>query len=264
VLVLSAAVLLLPTDYFALVFAIASMIGAWEWSRLSGITTPWKHVIYALGVFVTQVVLYDLFFVHDVPSKAFLDAVLGVAAVFWVFAALFIIAYPRAARVWSHRPLRLAGGFFVLIPFWVSASWLHDVVEYGALIFIAVLLTAAADAGGYIAGKTMGKHKLAVHVSPGKTIEGFIGGVILTMVVSMLVVQLAGWHQVSLLQAAMIGLMMSIVSVVGDLTVSLLKRESGVKDSSSLLPGHGGLMDRLDSLSATLPAFALAIDLLGI
>ncbi len=264
VIVLAAAVLLLPTDYFALVFALVSMIGAWEWSRLSGITTGWKHVVYALSVFVSLVVIYDIGFEKYVPTRALLEYALFGATLFWAGAALAIVAYPRGTAIWSHRPLMLAAGFFVLIPFWVASSWLHHKsLAYGLWIFAAVALTAAADAGAYLAGKTLGKHKLARHVSPGKTVEGFVGGVLLSIIVAMAYVHFVGFQEVTLVEAAWVGFGMAIMSVIGDLSVSLLKRESGVKDSSSLLPGHGGLMDRLDSLSASLPAFALATVLLG-
>lgn len=196
ILVLAAAVLLLPTDYFALVFAIVSMVGAWEWCRLSGITTAWKHVFYAVAMFITLVVVYDVGFERYVPTHMLLEYALAAASVFWLLAAIAIVAYPRGAKLWSHRPFMLAAGFFVLIPFWVASSWLHHKADYGVWIFAAVVLTAAADAGAYLAGKTLGKRKLAVHVSPGKTIEGFIGGVILSMAVSVGYVYFVGWAEI--------------------------------------------------------------------
>jgi phosphatidate cytidylyltransferase len=131
-------------------------------------------------------------------------------------------------------------------------------VEY--LIF-TLLIVWAADAGAYFAGKKFGRVKLAPAISPGKTWEGVVGGLLL---VAALAAVIAVWQGVSIGVLLPFCLAVAAISIVGDLTVSMFKRTAGVKDSGSLFPGHGGVLDRVDSVAAAAPLFALGLGWLGL
>jgi phosphatidate cytidylyltransferase len=124
------------------------------------------------------------------------------------------------------------------------------------LILLIVAVVASADIGGYFTGRAWGKHKLKPAVSPGKTWEGFAGGVAANILLALVLWQVTGSNLVILLA---IILPTSLVSVLGDLLESMVKRHRGIKDSGALLPGHGGVLDRVDSLTAAAPVFALAL-----
>ena len=148
---------------------------------------------------------------------------------------------------------------------WVAAMYLLSYPRGGLLMVLMILVVVTADVGAYFSGKTWGKHKLALEVSPKKTWEGFWGGM-----TACLLLAIALWSllpdessHISLWAVMAVVLTTAMASVVGDLTVSMVKRESGAKDSGSLLPGHGGVLDRLDSISGAAPVFALGLLLAG-
>jgi len=166
---------------------------------------------------------------------------------------------------WRTRAMRNLMGLLVLALAWMAAVYLVSLPRGGGLIVVMVLIVATADIGAYFSGKTWGRHKLAEVVSPKKTWEGFWGGLSACVVLALLL-----WSQlpsqqahVSLAAVLVVVLATALASVVGDLTVSMVKREAGVKDSGSLLPGHGGVLDRLDSLCGAAPVFALGLLLAG-
>lgn len=124
-------------------------------------------------------------------------------------------------------------------------------------------LVWVADIGAYFSGKRFGKRKLAPHVSPGKSWEGLIGGLLLSLLLTVVVGLYRDWSFGEFLLALPAAALVVLISVVGDLTESMFKRQSGIKDSSNLLPGHGGVLDRIDSLTAAVPVFAVLLWLAG-
>ena len=157
--------------------------------------------------------------------------------------------------------MRALLGVLVLVPGWMSSVYLLSYPQGGLLMITLVLVVAAADIGAYFSGKRFGRHKLAPDVSPAKTWEGFWGGVAACAVLALVLWFLLPGRAAHIGLASMIAIVVisGLASVVGDLTVSMVKRESGVKDTGSLLPGHGGVLDRLDSLCAAAPVFALGL-----
>ena len=131
------------------------------------------------------------------------------------------------------------------------------------LIVAVMVLVWAADIGAYFSGKTFGRRKLAPRVSPGKSWEGLIGGLITSLLITLCVGLYHGWSPRELALALLGAALVVVISVVGDLTESMFKRSSGIKDSSQLLPGHGGVMDRIDSLTAAVPVFTVLLWLAG-
>ena len=233
---------------FALFTGAVICIAAWEWARLSGLPR--------LGHFIYPAVL-GLALLGAWGQPHLLQQMLWAGAAFWLLALVFVITYPATVGWWRCPARRALMGVFILLPAWSGFILLR---EFGAFWLLYVLLIAwVADIFAYFAGRAFGKHKLAPAVSPGKSWEGVAGGLVGTTLLSLsatLYLDLAAWDSLILLMTTLI---ITGVSVLGDLTESLVKREAGMKDSSQLLPGHGGFMDRIDSLTSAVPVFALLL-----
>jgi len=235
----------LPLADFRWFMGAIVVIGAWEFANLSGMKAQWQRILYAIAVGVT---LWVSSFVAPVW-------ILSAGVVWWLLALAWVLSYPSSSNQWHF--IRWFIGFAVLVPAWVGLVVLKGLPHGNYLILYVLVLVWGADVGAFFAGRTWGKRKLAPSVSPGKSWEGVWGGLACTSIVAFFVslyLELA-------LKDASIWLLMSVVtvfaSVLGDLAESMLKRHAGVKDSSQLLPGHGGFLDRIDSVTAAMPVFTL-------
>lgn len=240
---------------FALAMGLVVVLGAWEWARLAGCVAQPARVGYAALVAVLLVLL------HGAPSLAL--PLLVLAALWWACATALVLGYPGSSRFWGGRAGSLAIGLAVLLPAWQALQLLKGWPQGNWLILAVMVLVWVADIGAYFSGKTFGRRKLAPRVSPGKSWEGLIGGLLLALAVTLGVGLWRGWTSGALLLALLGAALVVLVSVVGDLTESMFKRSAGIKDSSQLLPGHGGVLDRIDSLTAAVPVFALLLWLSG-
>lgn len=258
-------VLFLSLPTLALGLAAVIGLGGWEWGRLAG----WQSVSARAGfVAVLALCMLGLFIYCDLgsrPARGQVQPVLGLACLWWSFALLWVKSYPASAVFWRSRLARSLMGLLVLACAWLAAVYLLSFPRGGLLLVVMVIIVAATDIGAYFAGTHFGRHKLAVRVSPAKTWEGFWGGMACALILA-----IALWSgipsqlaHVSLGAVITVVLSTAVASVVGDLTVSMVKRESGVKDSGAMLPGHGGVLDRLDSLCSAAPVFALGLLLAG-
>ena len=251
----------------AIEMGIILVLAAWEWAKLSGIQNQFGRVGY--GIFVAGTLLLSAWLMHAHAVQ--LEVILYAAAVWWCLALLLIILANRTkvSAVASFSNLAILGnllfGVVVLFGAFVSIVGVHRFEEYGArYILLLLILIWAADSSAYFAGKAFGKHKLAANVSPGKTWEGVAGGVLATAIVAYIIsvyLQLENPFNFYFVTIAIITVGFSIV---GDLIESLFKRRAGVKDSSQLLPGHGGVLDRIDSLLSAAPLFLLGLLIVGI
>lgn len=258
-----AALFWLPLSGFAITTIVICMLAAWEWGQLAGLKTRqqriWLAVICGLllaaMLFTLQPYQRDL---HQYQVEGSLWAALG----WWIVALFLVLSYPASAALWrSSRPLRLIFGVLTVVPFFwgmVALRQYHYESDHFAgawwLLFIMVLVWGA-DSGAYMFGRLFGKHKLAPKVSPGKTWEGFFGGLLTSAMIAWLFAVMAplAVAPVTLVICAVVA---TLASVLGDLTESMFKREAGIKDSGNLIPGHGGILDRIDSLTAAVPVFA--------
>lgn len=254
----------LPASYFSFFIGAVLLIGAWEWANLSGFSAVWQRLVYSvvlLGLLVAAAGYFG-FSGEATPQLAenAIRDLLVVGCVWWAVALLLVQGYPSSSLLWGHKLSRLLMGVLVLIPTWVALVYIRLQSNGAWLVLLLIFAIAMADSGGYFVGRRFGKRKLAPAVSPGKTWEGFAGGFLVNCVLALLLVSLL---KVDLVWALAVILPTSLVSVLGDLLESMVKRHEGVKDSGSILPGHGGVLDRVDGITAGAPVFALALLSMG-
>ena len=241
-----AAIYLLPTQGLAWLLWALAATAAWEWAGLSGLSAPRQRAVYVLALTVVFIALSLL------PSVQL--PLLYALAVIWCLALVAVMIYPAAAGWIRFRWLVGLLGAFILPGAVVALVTVHRLPDGANWMLFVLVICWAADIGAYFAGKALGRHKLAPAVSPGKTWEGAAGGLTLAMVVCPGILLAADRLSLdwALVLVGLVG-----ISIVGDLFESLLKRATGIKDSSQLLPGHGGVLDRVDSILSVTPFFTL-------
>jgi phosphatidate cytidylyltransferase len=272
-------VFLLHLTWFAAAVAGVLLLAAREWGRFTDKEKAAPYV--AMSAFLLAALTLWQFSPPFAfwPSLGYPDLsvlvdnlpllVLSAAVLFWFISPVLLWFYPQRTGWWRQSLLlRHALGVVLILALWVALvslrkiGNLYDPLKGALIIMYVLLLVWAADVGAYIAGKLFGKHKLAPAVSPGKTWQGFWGGMLLAVVIGHFAAQLFGISSNSDWGFRALTLVTIIASVVGDLVESLCKREAGIKDSGTIFPGHGGMLDRIDSLMAAAPVFALGALLL--
>ena len=253
------AIFWLPTPAFGVVTAGVVLAGGWEWSRLAGWTDAahrWVFLLVLAAVLGAAALL-----VH----RGGLALVLFAGALWWLAALGLVLRYERSGTgLPASAGLRALAGLLTLVPAWLALVALHGQGARGpAWVFFLAALVWLADIGAYFAGRRWGRRRLAVRVSPAKSWEGVVGGTLAALAWTLTAALVAGlpparWPALLLVAAGTVA-----ASVLGDLTESLFKREAGVKDSGDLLPGHGGVLDRIDSLTAAAPVFLLLVHWAG-
>jgi phosphatidate cytidylyltransferase len=258
-----AALFLLPPVGFAVVTIVVCMLAAWEWGQFAGFKSRTQRVWLAiLCGFLLAAMMLSLPAYQQSVHLIQISGSLWLSLAWWIAAFILVVLYPGSAAAWRNsRPLKLIFGLLTIVPFfWGMLSLrLYGYAENhynGAwwLLYV-MLLVWGADSGAYMFGKLFGKHKLAPKVSPGKTWEGLIGGLLTSALISWL---FGRYVPLNVAPATLLicSVIATLASVLGDLTESMFKREAGIKDSGNLIPGHGGIMDRIDSLTAAVPVFA--------
>jgi phosphatidate cytidylyltransferase len=263
-MLIGTSIIFLPVPWLAGLFAVLVLVAAWEWADLAGLSSFVAKALFTLlvaGLIVWVAWSARLF--DGVLLRSQVQDILGLGCLWWAIALLWVKAYPASAIMWQSTPMRMLMGLLTLIPTWLALVYLR-LQEHGiVLIFILIALVTAADIGAYFSGRAWGKSKLAPAVSPGKSWAGFWGGVASSGVFAIIAWLLLGQEQYGLWPVLGIALATSLASVLGDLLESMVKRQRGVKDSGRILPGHGGIMDRMDSMTAAAPVFALSLMLVG-
>lgn len=246
---------LLDGGWFALFIGAVVSLGAWEWARLAGFAAQPLRVGYAALVAGLLGLLYQL------PMLA--PVVLVLALLWWLVALALVVGYPQSSRFWSGSWQRVLIGLLLLLPAWQGLVLFKQWPQGNWLILAVMVLVWGADIGAYFAGKAFGKRKLAAQVSPGKSWEGFYGGMAASLLITLGVAIYREWSLFDAVLALLGAAVVVAFSVLGDLNESMFKRQAGIKDSSNLLPGHGGILDRIDSLTAAIPVFASLLILAG-
>lgn len=254
------AIFLLPTLWFALAMIVPVTLAGREWANLSG---DCRRTFLALQVLSLLALTAGLVLSPAVTGIAG-STLLWIAAAFWCWALLLVVRYPAITGWHRQRAVMTLIGLVLLVPAWYAVVYLQaltvtvgDRELRGLLLLGGFLIVWGADVGAYFAGRAFGRHKLAVQVSPGKSIEGAVGGLLLTLLLALALAVYLALPPVSTLWLLALVLLTTGASILGDLFESMVKRQAGVKDSGNLLPGHGGMLDRIDSITCALPVFAL-------
>ncbi len=249
------AVLFMPSALFTLLIALLVLAGAKEWSAMMGLYSAKACTLYTLLVALVLLLL-------QLPWAPEPGLIHQIAVFWWLLAALLVISYPRLTVIWGQRWTKGLAGLLVLVPAWSSLVWLHNQPSGRYPLLFLLLLVWGADTGAYFVGKHYGHVKLIPSVSPAKSWAGVGGAVVAVLLIAMLSQFLIVWpweHPMLVYGVAMITL---VGIILGDLLESMYKRHCGMKDSGQLLPGHGGVMDRIDSITAAAPVFAVCLYML--
>ncbi len=259
----------LPFAAFSLGAVLLFLLASREWGRF---VLP-RHANWLLLPFGAALALslwgHPAQLLVQQPAGGLVRGILYVGGLWWLLALSMVLAYPLGTRVWRRNPwLKGLFGLLTLLPFFWSLLVLrsHEYALHptqgGWVLFFVMLLVWCADSGAYFVGRTLGKHKMLPAVSPNKTLEGLTGGLLLaTAVAAGVACQVVPtWSERGVIIAC--SMLAVLASVLGDLAESLFKRQAGIKDSGTLLPGHGGILDRIDSLTAALPVFVVSYLLL--
>lgn len=253
-----AAIWFLPPFYFSLLLSVFILLGAWEWAGFMPTLSPTLRFVYvmlmAAGIYVVRIL------------PPFWIIWVGLAAWIWIFCATVAYQIEKKPFALQNSFLRVVFGFFVLLPCWVALDVIRNTAvghQGSELVLLVLAIIWAADIGAYFTGRAWGKKHLIHRVSPKKTWAGLFGGLACALVVTFVgcwLLPMAFNEKITLM---VIGLVTALLSVIGDLGISLLKRLSHVKDSGVLFPGHGGVLDRMDSVAAATVIFVLCLPLIG-
>ena len=253
--------------FFALFISLIVLVASWEWGEFIGL----KHGRQKIGYLsVVAFIIMSLFMLLEITPKTqsissvSVSIILALGFLFWLITLPLLKYYPRNANKWSNKFKIAVMGILTLLPAWVGMVQLKYLLVEGYFVLGLVAMVAAVDSGAYFIGKQFGHEKLAPHLSPNKTWEGALGGFVLCLLVNLLLVwilhnfllTLNGW-QIMLLVLLSFGV--TFFDVIGDLFISMLKRNRAIKHSGFLLPGHGGVLDRIDGLIAVIPGFVLIV-----
>jgi phosphatidate cytidylyltransferase len=252
-----------PSLAFAAFLGVFILVGAWEWTALCGLQKLPARLVYVAFIGVSG----GAFAVSPslLIKAAWMWPLMALVVLWWLWAFIEVLAYQDVRQGFlASLPGKLLSGFFVLVPAWLAPLVLRDLPQ-GALpdgrwLTLYLLgIVWVADSGAYFAGHRWGRTKLAPHVSPGKTWEGVVGGQVAVLALALLA-GVFGWRFTGneLVEWIALSLATAFVSVFGDLFESRAKRAAGVKDSGTIFPGHGGVLDRIDAFTAAAPLFTLA------
>jgi phosphatidate cytidylyltransferase len=257
--VVIAFIFLLDRIWFSVLFAVFVAIGAWEWAGLCKLSEKMK-CLYSLFIVLILSVIYWL------DNNFLYSSIILSGVIYWFYAVVVIISYQKQRHLLGNSSsVLMLVGMLLLIPMWSGLTLLKSFSENGAsLIMCLMLLIWGADTAAYFVGKRWGKRKLASRVSPGKTWEGTLAGIGSAVIVAVCYVIVSNKNLDDSLLFVGLSILTVIGSIFGDLMESLVKREAGQKDSGSILPGHGGVMDRIDSLTAASPVFVFGVIYFGL
>ncbi len=255
-----AIILLPPTWLFSLIVGLVFLGAQWEWTRLCGIRAPFARALFPIVTAALMALAW-----HEGRFAHAWVVVLAAGLVWWLASLIWLRSYTFAASpTRDHAGLKLLVSWLVLIPAWAALTWIHGSLANGPWwTLLALCIVWAADIGAYFSGRAFGKRKLAPRISPGKTRAGAWGALIAGMIVAAAGAWLLGVRGGMLVGMAGLGLVTVAAAITGDLFESLMKRHADIKDSGGIFPGHGGLLDRLDSVFAAMPVFALGLLVFG-
>tara|TARA_B100001750_G_scaffold218950_1_gene205487 strand:- start:791 stop:1642 length:852 start_codon:yes stop_codon:yes gene_type:complete len=264
-LIFITATVFLSSFSYSLFVTIVVLAASWEWCAFIGLAKQVAKVSYLATLGSMIIALY--FFLGIVPESLVINSyragiILGLGILFWVLTFFMLKGYPSNSDRWNNKSKIALMGLMALIPTWVGIVQIKYLNPQGFLLLGMVVMVAAADIGAYFVGKRIGKNRLAPSLSPNKTWEGVLGGFAACLLVGILLIWLLHSYLITLsngqiLILVLLSLVVMLFDVIGDLLESMLKRNRDLKDSGKILPGHGGILDRVDGLLAVTPIFVL-------
>ncbi|MCL7419323.1 MAG: phosphatidate cytidylyltransferase [Methylobacter sp.] len=267
------AVFQLSSTYFSLVFGLIILVAAWEWGNLAGISSPVKRSLLLLALVLPMLGVHFWTQLLEIVAQAFdwpdvrdysgaLDWLVIIPVLFWILVMILIRNTPSGLlKLELKTRYKVLIGWFVLLSAWMFFSRLRAFYDVEMAFYFLVLIWAA-DIVAYFVGKKYGQTKLAPEISPGKTLAGMYGALIAGLVCAVALSLIYGFDLMIASDFVLLSVLTVLLSIYGDLFFSLVKRQRGVKDSGSILPGHGGILDRIDSLIAAAPFFYAGIFLI--
>ena len=242
---------------FAQLMIFVFLVAGWEWADLADFKTRLSKYgfLLALGICIIATG-YNVGFHSQLDITASYN-ICALVVAFWAIIFLWLQGFPSSAILWSPKLVMALIGLFLLVSTWLAIITILMMANGKWLLGLAITTVVLVDVGGYVVGKLVGRHKLAPTISPGKTWEGLLGGLLFQLPI--IIVLKISLPDTDLLKLALLIIPVGLISVVGDLFESMIKRQRGVKDSSSLLPGHGGILDRLDGVMAAMPLFLVIL-----
>jgi phosphatidate cytidylyltransferase len=251
------AILYQSTNVLMIAFMVITFIAGWEWAQLSGIKVSVLRVVLAL-VLVLTVYLGYKYILHTIWLHYLLMATVS----WWCLVMLRMSMKPPAAASDAFSFFKVLIAFITIVPPVLSLLRVHEISQGPYWLLYMLTLVWVADIGAYFSGRKFGKNKLAPQLSPGKTREGLYGALLLTSLYSVAAANFFSLNTEQTVCFWVVTMIATLISVAGDLFISLLKRERGVKDTGAILPGHGGVLDRIDSITSSAPFFLLMLPLI--
>ena len=243
-------VIFLPTQIVALILAGIICVAAWEWTACAGYDVVIHKVVYVSAIFLCFMACLLLL------DKPWIVLITFCGLVWWLIAIYLVIYYQANMTInLSSRLLKAMIGGAILIPSWLSLILIHAKNSGTSLILFLFFLIWLADSAAYFSGRKFGKRKLASNVSPGKSWEGVYGALLLSFLIGISYALYVDMQFMIAILFIALTLFTVSFSIFGDLVESMFKRMAGIKDSSNILPGHGGVLDRIDSLTSAAPVF---------
>jgi phosphatidate cytidylyltransferase len=260
------AVFKLPMEYFSLVIGLVTLLAAWEWSNLAGVTSLVKRVLFLLVLILPMLGIHFWTQILELIAQALdwpdvrdysgiLEWLVIPPVLFWILVMILIRNTPTGVlNLTLKTRYKVLIGWFVLLSAWMFLSRLRAFYGTEMTMYFLILIWVA-DISAYFSGKKWGSTKLAPEISPGKTVAGMYGALIAGLVCAVVLSLIYGFNLMIASDFMLLSVLTVLISIYGDLFVSVVKRQRGVKDSGSLLPGHGGVLDRIDSMIAAIPFF---------
>lgn len=273
------AVFQLPLEYFSLLMGLITLLAAWEWARLVGIDLPLKRGLFLLALILPMLWLHfwtqflelaaQVLDWPDIRSySGVLEWLVILPVLFWILVMILIRKAPEGVlKLELKLRYKALIGWFILLACWMFLTRLRAFYGSEMTLYFLVLVWVA-DIAAYFAGKKYGTIKLSPEISPGKTVQGMYGALIAGAIWALMFIGYYGYQEgfvwMRLVDFVLLSVLTVLISIYGDLFFSVVKRQGGMKDSGSILPGHGGILDRIDSLIAALPFFYAGIVVIGL
>ena len=259
------AIILIPLVIWSILYATAEgftyglamilLLASHEWNKMVEVKSVFGKISFSVAV--TACFLY----LEYLSNLEFIQYVIYLSLIWWLISLPLLFSFPfKSSHLLQQKSVKIIVGFLMLLSTFLALNLLRNSTEYGSdYVLYLLIIIWIADSGAYFAGRAFGKHKLIPNVSPGKSWEGVVGGIVATIITSIIAIDILNISSETSLLFVLITFVTVVYSIIGDLSESMFKRMAKIKDSGNILPGHGGILDRIDSLTSALPVFVTGL-----